>query len=78
VFLSLFLTGVRNGDPTSVEVTINGVRMTTVFGPAPSPEFDGLDQLNVLIDRGLAGQGLVNVVVTVDGIEANVVQINIL
>jgi uncharacterized protein (TIGR03437 family) len=76
VFLSLFLTGVRNG--STVQITINGVPMTTIFGPAPSPEFDGLDQLNVLIDRGLIGQGLVNVVVTVDGIVANVVQINIL
>ncbi len=78
VFLSLFLTGIRNAGPSSVQVRINGVLMTTVFGPAPSPEFDGLDQLNVLIDRGLGGQGLVNVVVTVDGIVANVVQINIL
>ena len=76
VFLSLFLTGVRNG--STVQVTINGVPMTTVFGPAPSPEFDGLDQLNVLIDRGLAGQGLVNVVVTINGIVANIVQINLL
>ena len=69
VFLSLFLTGVRNG--SSVQVTINGVPMTTIFGPAPSSEFDGLDQLNVLIDRGLIGQGLVNVVVTVDGVVAH-------
>ena len=76
VFLSLFLTGVRNG--SSVQVTINGVPMTSIFGPAASPEFDGLDQLNVLIDRGLIGQGLVNVVVTVDGVVANIVQINLL
>ena len=80
VFLSLFLTGVRNASPITVQVTINGVPVppTSVFGPAASPEFDGLDQLNALIDRGLIGQGLVNVVVTVDGIVANVVQINIL
>ena len=60
-----------------MQVTINGAPMGTVFGPAASPEFDGLDQLNVFIDRGLNG-GLVNVVVTVDGIVANIVQINIL
>ena len=75
-FLSLFLTGVRNA--SSVQVTINGVPMTTIFGPAPSSEFAGLDQLNVLIERSLIGSGLVDVVVTVDGIVANVVQINIL
>ena len=75
VFLSLFLTGVRSG--SSVQVTINGVPMATIFGPAPSSEFAGLDQLNVLIERSLIGTGLVDVVVTVDGIVANVVQINI-
>jgi len=76
VFLSLFLTGIRNG--SSVQITINGVPMTTIFGPAASSEFDGLDQLNALIDRGLIGQGLVNVVVTIDGVVANIVQINLL
>ncbi len=76
VFLSLFLTGVRNG--STVLITINGVPMTTIFGPAASAEFEGLDQLNVLIERSLIGSGLVDVVVTVDGIVANVVQINIL
>ena len=76
VFLSLFATGIRNGG--TVEVTIGGVAMTTIFGPAPSSEFDGLDQLNVLLERVLIGRGLVEVVVTVDGRVANVVEINIL
>ena len=76
VFLSLFLTGVRNG--STVQVTIDGVPMTTIFGPAPSSEFEGLEQLNVLLERVLIGRGLVQVVVTVDGIVANVVEINIL
>ena len=76
VFLSLFLTGVRNG--STVQVTIDGLPMTTIFGPTPSAEFAGLDQLNVLIERSLEGSGFVDVVVTVDGITANVVQINIL
>ena len=52
--------------------------MTTIFGPAASVEFAGLDQLNILLERALIGRGLVDVVVTVDGIVANVVQINIL
>ena len=76
VFLSLFLTGVRNG--SNVQVTIDGAPMSTVFGPAPSSEFEGLDQLNVLLERILIGRGLVQVLVTVDGIVANVVEINIL
>ena len=52
--------------------------MTTIFGPAASSEFEGLDQLNVLLERVLIGRGLVQVVVTVDGLVANVVEINIL
>ena len=76
VFLSLFASGIRNG--STVQVTIDGVPMTTIFGPAPSSEFEGLDQLNVLLERILIGRGLVEVVVTVDGIAANVVEINIL
>ena len=47
VFLSLFASGIRNGG--TVEVTIGGVPMTTIFGPAPSSEFEGLEQLNVLL-----------------------------
>ena len=78
VFLSLFLTGVRNGNPAAVQVSIGGMPMTTIFGPAESPEFAGLDQLNVLLERVLIGRSLVQVVITVDGIVANVVQINIL
>ena len=76
VFLSLFGTGIRNGG--TVEVNIDGVAMTTIFGPAPSSEFEGLDQLNVLLERVLIGRGLVQVVVTVDGLVANIVEINIL
>ena len=76
VFLSLFLTGIRNG--SNVQVTIDGVPMSTIFGPAPSSEFEGLDQLNVLLERILIGRGLVQVIVTVDGIVANVVEISVL
>ena len=76
MFLSLFATGIRNG--STVEVTIDGAGMTTIFGPAASSEFEGLDQLNVLLERVLIGRGLVQVVVTVDGLVANVVEINIL
>ncbi len=77
VFLSLFGTGMRNAAPGSVEVTIDGLPMTTI-GPAPSPEFEGLDQLNVELDRALIGRGLVTVVVKIAGITANVVQISVL
>jgi uncharacterized protein (TIGR03437 family) len=40
-------------------------------------QFDGLDQVNVYVPRSLAGAGEVPVILTVDGITANVVTINI-
>ncbi len=41
----------------------------------PQGGFVGLDQINVLIPRSLAGRGVVDVVLTVDGIPADTVQI---
>lgn len=38
-------------------------------------DFAGLDQLNIRLPRNLAGRGLVDVLVTIDGQEANVVQL---
>lgn len=71
--LLLFGTGFR-GFTSSVEVTIGGVA-ATVVGVAAQPEFVGLDQLNVIVPRELAGRGEVEVRVTIDGKLANVVTI---
>jgi uncharacterized protein (TIGR03437 family) len=35
----------------------------------------GLDQTNVLLPRSFAGRGLVNVVMTADGLTSNTVQV---
>jgi len=37
----------------------------------------GLDQLNLIVPRSLAGRGEVDVVLTVDGRTANTVKVNI-
>ena len=73
--LSLFGTGIR-GFQDKIEVTIGGAP-AQIFGFAPSPEFEGLDQLNVGLSRSLIGRGEVEIRVLVDGIPLNVVTVTI-
>jgi uncharacterized protein (TIGR03437 family) len=75
VYLELFGTGIR-GYRTGITVTIGG---TAALAPAfgAQPQFPGMDQVNVLIPRSLIGSGDVDVVLTVDGVAANTVKINI-
>lgn len=72
LYVSLFLTGVRNFSG-AVTVTVDGVPVPFT-GPAAQGQFAGLDQLNLgPLPPELAGRGEVDVLVTVDGKEANVV-----
>ncbi len=46
------------------------------FGPVAHSVFPGLDQINIgPLPRSLAGRGAVEIRITVDGVEANVVQV---
>jgi len=76
VYVFLFGTGMRNaGGP--VTVTIDGVPVPFA-GPVAQGQFDGLDQLNVgPLPRSLAGRGEVEVVVTIDGKQANTVTLSL-
>ena len=75
VYLSLFCTGLRNA--TEVTATVGG-EPVGVFGPAPSPEFAGVDQINLgPLPPSLAGRGEAEIVITVDGVPANVVTVEI-
>jgi uncharacterized protein (TIGR03437 family) len=40
-------------------------------------QYPGLDQINLYVPRSLAGAGEVPVVLTVDGVTANVVTVNV-
>jgi uncharacterized protein (TIGR03437 family) len=73
--LVLFGTGIRAG--SAVEVLVDGESQTVLFAGAQS-QFIGLDQVNLRLSSTLAGAGLVDVVVVVDGIPSNAVQIFIL
>ena len=55
---------------------IGGVPATVVYAEA-QPRSAGLDQVNVYVPRSLAGAGQVPVVLTADGVTANVVTVNI-
>lgn len=77
VFLILFGTGLRNrSDLSNVRVRIGGVETPVLFAGA-APGFTGLDQLNLQLPRSLAGRGVADIVVTVDGRQANTVQVTI-
>ena len=56
--------------------TIGGTNADILFAGAQG-NFTGLDQLNLAIPRSLAGRGNVDVVVRVDGTNANAVTINV-
>jgi uncharacterized protein (TIGR03437 family) len=78
VFLLLYGTGIRRRSALSaVTATIGGLQVPVTFADALSG-FAGLDQVTLgPLPPSLAGRGLVDVVLRVDGRPANVVQIAI-
>jgi uncharacterized protein (TIGR03437 family) len=75
--LSLYGTGIRGRSSLgSVQAKVGGLSAEVRYAGLQS-EFAGLDQLDLVIPRALAGQGEVDVIVTVDGKAANTVRINV-
>ncbi len=75
LFLILFGTGFRGRSSLSaVSVVIGGTPVETLYA-GPTPDFQGLDQLNVRLPRSLAGRGTLDVVVSADGIVGNLIEI---
>ena len=75
VFLLLFGTGFRYRQSLSgVSVTIGGAPVEVWYAGAQGG-FYGLDQLNLLLPKTLAGRGEMDVVLKVDGRTANTVRI---
>ncbi len=72
IFVVFYGTGIRNRDLNgNVSVTIGGVRVDVPYASS-SPPYVGLDQVNTgPIPRSLAGRGEVEVVLNIDGKEAN-------
>lgn len=73
LYLNLYCSGARGFSSLSnISVTIGGGTQSVVAAAAQGT-FAGLDQINVLLNRNLAGRGSVNLVLTVDGQTANTV-----
>jgi uncharacterized protein (TIGR03437 family) len=77
VYLILYGTGVRfrTGLP-GVTATVGAANAGVLYAGGDTG-LTGLDQINVLLPRSLAGRGEVDVVLTVDGKTANTVKINV-
>jgi uncharacterized protein (TIGR03437 family) len=77
VYLSLYGTGIRyRSSLANVSVTVNGVSMPVLFAGA-APGYTALDQVNISLLPSLAGSGVANVILTVDGQTSNTVTIDI-
>jgi uncharacterized protein (TIGR03437 family) len=77
VYLILFGTGLRARPAFSSITALIGNREAPVIYAGAQVEFDGLDQVNLRIPRGLAGAGRVEIGLTVDGCDANKVSVTI-
>ncbi len=77
VYLTLYGTGIRGlSSPAGVRCQIGGVDAPVVFAGAQGG-FVGLDQVNVILPQSLAGKGEVDLALTVDGVAANAVRVNL-
>ena len=77
VFLELFGTGIRGRTTlANVSATIGGTAVTVLFAGAQG-QFPGLDQVNLMLPLTLKAKGETDVVLTVDGLVANKVRVNI-
>jgi uncharacterized protein (TIGR03437 family) len=77
VYLSLYGTGIRGRSALAqVEVTVGGVPVQVQYAGAQM-QYDGLDQVNVLLPASLAGRGDVSVIATVDGQAANTIRVTL-
>jgi uncharacterized protein (TIGR03437 family) len=77
-YLTLYGTGIRNRSSLSnVQLSVNGTALPVTFA-GPQGAFAGLDQVNVLLPASLAGSGVADLMLTVDGQNSNVVTIDIM
>jgi len=77
VFLILYGTGLRFRNSLSSVLAQVGGTSAQVLYAGPQGTFVGLDQVNIALPKSLAGRGDTGVLLTVDGITANLVGINI-
>jgi uncharacterized protein (TIGR03437 family) len=74
--LELFGTGLRAAGTSGVTVNVNGQSVPAEYA-GPQGTTDGLDQVNVILPRSLAGAGSVSITVTAAGITSNTTNVTI-
>jgi uncharacterized protein (TIGR03437 family) len=77
VYLVLFGTGIRHRSSLSSVRAVVGSRPAEVSFAGAQGDFVGVDQVNVLLPRVLAGRGELDLFLTVDGQLANPVRVRI-
>jgi uncharacterized protein (TIGR03437 family) len=77
VFLILYGTGIRNRSAQSAVTVRIGGEDASVQYASVAPGFVGLDQVNMIIPRSLAGRGEVGIELIADGKRANEVKVAI-
>ena len=74
LFLILFGTGWRaRNSLAATSLLIGGTNVPVIYA-GPQGGFEGLDQINAQLPRSLAGSGILDLTLTVDGKAANLVQ----
>jgi len=77
LFLILFGTGWRNRTSlATVNLRVGGINTPVSFASAQG-DFAGLDQINAELPRSLAGRGDVEITLTVENKQANVVRMSV-
>ncbi|MCZ2147077.1 MAG: hypothetical protein LC126_04815 [Bryobacterales bacterium] len=72
--LALFGTGIRGAGMGTVQAYVGGIPAQVLYA-GPQPTLAGLDQVNLLLPKSLAGRGVVDIVLTADGKNANAVTV---
>jgi uncharacterized protein (TIGR03437 family) len=75
VALELYGTGLR-GHSSNISAIVGTTPVQVTFAGAQS-QYAGLDQVDVLLPKSLAGSGTVNLIFTADGVNSNTLTINI-
>ena len=77
VFLILYGTGIKfRSSLAAVTAKIGGADAPVLYAGAQG-RLTGLDQVNVLLPRSLAGRGEIDLTLTVDGKPANLVKLSV-
>jgi uncharacterized protein (TIGR03437 family) len=77
IYLELYGTGIRGRTGLAgVSATLGGVTLNVTYA-GPQGGYSGLDQVNLVLNRLLAGQGQQTLQLVVDGVPANQVVVNI-